>query len=171
MVISAGFAETGAEGAERQQELLRVCRDAGMRLIGPNCLGIVNTAPEVRLDATFGPMLPARGRVGFLSQTGALGLAIIDYANALGLGLSSFVSVGNKADISGNDLLDYWEQDDPAPTWSCSTWSRSATRASSPGSPAGSAGPSRSWRSRAAARRPGPGPPPPTPAPCSPPPT
>jgi acetate---CoA ligase (ADP-forming) len=111
VVMSAGFAETGPEGAARQQQLLRVCRDAGMRLIGPNCLGIVNTAPDVSLDATFGPLLPERGRVGFLSQSGALGLAIIDYANALGLGLSSFVSVGNKADISGNDLLNYWEED------------------------------------------------------------
>jgi acyl-CoA synthetase (NDP forming) len=112
VVISAGFAETGPEGAERQAELLTVCRQAGMRLIGPNCLGIVNTDPEVRLDATFGPNVPLPGRVGFLSQSGALGLAIIDYANALGLGLSSFVSVGNKADISANDLLSFWEQDD-----------------------------------------------------------
>jgi len=112
VVISAGFAETGPEGGERQRELLAVCRAAGMRLIGPNCLGILNTDPEVRLDATFGPVVPLPGRVGFLSQSGALGLAIIDYANALGLGLSSFVSVGNKADISGNDLLHFWEQDD-----------------------------------------------------------
>jgi acetyl coenzyme A synthetase (ADP forming)-like protein len=112
VVISAGFAETGPEGTERQARLLRVCRDAGMRLIGPNCLGILNTDPDVRLDATFGPAVPLPGRVGFMSQSGALGLAIVDYANALGLGLSSFVSVGNKADISGNDLLNYWEQDD-----------------------------------------------------------
>jgi acetyl coenzyme A synthetase (ADP forming)-like protein len=112
VVISAGFAETGPEGAQRQRELLAVCRAAGMRLIGPNCLGILNTDPQVRLDATFGPIVPLPGRVGFLSQSGALGLAIIDYANALGLGLSSFVSVGNKADISANDLLSYWEQDD-----------------------------------------------------------
>jgi len=112
VVISAGFAETGPEGAERQARLLRVCRDAGMRLIGPNCLGILNTDPDVRLDATFGPTVPLPGGVGFMSQSGALGLAIVDYANALGLGLSSFVSVGNKADISGNDLLNYWEQDD-----------------------------------------------------------
>jgi acetyl coenzyme A synthetase (ADP forming)-like protein len=112
VVISAGFAETGPEGAERQAQLLRVCRDAGMRLIGPNCLGILNTDPDVSLDATFGPAVPLPGRVGFLSQSGALGLAIVDNANALGLGLSSFVSVGNKADISGNDLLNYWEQDD-----------------------------------------------------------
>jgi len=112
VVVSAGFGETGSEGAERQRELLAVCRAAGMRLIGPNCLGILNTDPQVRLDATFGPIAPLPGRVGFLSQSGALGLAIIDYANALGLGLSSFVSVGNKADISSNDLLCYWEQDD-----------------------------------------------------------
>jgi acetate---CoA ligase (ADP-forming) len=112
VVISAGFGEIGPEGAQRQRELLAVCRVAGMRLIGPNCLGILNTDPQVRLDATFGPNVPLPGRVGFLSQSGALGLAIIDYANALGLGLSSFVSVGNKADISANDLLSYWEQDD-----------------------------------------------------------
>jgi acetate---CoA ligase (ADP-forming) len=112
VVVSAGFAETGPEGAERQRELLAVCRAAGMRLIGPNCLGVLNTDPEVRLDATFGPIAPRPGRVGFLSQSGALGLAIIDYANTLGLGLSSFVSVGNKADLSSNDLLSYWEQDD-----------------------------------------------------------
>lgn len=112
VVLSAGFAESGAEGAQRQRELLGVCRQAGMRLIGPNCLGVVNTNPRVRLDATFGPTLPQRGRVGFGSQSGALGLAIIEYANELGLGLSSFVAVGNKADVSGNDLLGYW-QDDP----------------------------------------------------------
>jgi acetyl coenzyme A synthetase (ADP forming)-like protein len=112
VVVSAGFAETGPAGAQRQRELLAVCRAAGMRLIGPNCLGIVNTDAQVRLDATFGPTVPLPGRVGFLSQSGALGLAIIDYANALGLGLSSFVSVGNKADISANDLLSYWEQDE-----------------------------------------------------------
>ncbi|HYN18491.1 MAG TPA: GNAT family N-acetyltransferase, partial [Actinomycetes bacterium] len=111
VVLSAGFAETGPEGAERQAQLLGVCREAGMRLIGPNCLGVVNTNPKVRLDATFGPAMPLAGRVGFLSQSGALGLAVIDYATKLGLGLSSFVSVGNKADISSNDLLDYWEQD------------------------------------------------------------
>ncbi len=111
VVISSGFAETGEEGRARQAELLRVCRAAGMRLIGPNCMGIVNTDPDVRLNATFVPQTPPPGRVGFLSQSGALGLAIIDYANSLGLGLSTFVSVGNKADISANDLLSYWESD------------------------------------------------------------
>ena len=112
VVISAGFSETGREGQELQAELLRVCRASGMRLIGPNCMGIANTDPEVLLDATFAPGVPPQGRVGFSSQSGALGLAIIEYANSLGLGISTFVSVGNKADISGNDLLRYWESDD-----------------------------------------------------------
>jgi acetyl coenzyme A synthetase (ADP forming)-like protein len=111
VVISMGFSETGAEGRSQQVELVRVCRAAGMRLIGPNCMGIVNTDPDVRLDATFAPGMPPAGRIGFSSQSGALGLAIIEHANSLGLGLSTFVSVGNKADISGNDLLRYWESD------------------------------------------------------------
>jgi acyl-CoA synthetase (NDP forming) len=83
-----------------------------MRLVGPNCLGVLNTDPSVRLNATFAPSFPPAGRIGFLSQSGALGLAVVDHAQALGLGLSSFVSNGNKADISGNDLLQYWEQDE-----------------------------------------------------------
>ncbi|HEY8204198.1 MAG TPA: GNAT family N-acetyltransferase [Pyrinomonadaceae bacterium] len=112
VVISAGFSEIGSEGQGSQAELLRVCRAYGMRLIGPNCMGILNTDSEVRLDATFAPTLPPSGRVGFSSQSGALGLAIMEYANSLGLGISTFVSVGNKADISGNDLLRYWEKDD-----------------------------------------------------------
>ena len=112
VVISAGFSEIGSEGQDGQAELLRVCRAYGMRLIGPNCMGILNTDSEVRLDATFAPTAPPSGRVGFSSQSGALGLAIMEYANSLGLGISTFVSVGNKADISGNDLLRYWENDD-----------------------------------------------------------
>lgn len=112
VVISAGFAETGKEGKARQTELMSVCRGAGMRLIGPNCMGITNTNPAVLLDATFAPGVPPRGRVGFSSQSGALGLAIMEFAGSLGLGISTFVSVGNKADISGNDLLRYWEADD-----------------------------------------------------------
>lgn len=112
VVISAGFSETGVEGKARQADLVNVCRGAGMRLIGPNCMGIANTNPEVLLDATFAPGFPPRGRVGFSSQSGALGLAIMEFASSLGLGISSFVSVGNKADISGNDLLRYWETDD-----------------------------------------------------------
>jgi acetyl coenzyme A synthetase (ADP forming)-like protein len=111
VVISAGFAETGTDGQARQTELLRICRAAGIRLIGPNCMGVLNTDPSVRLNATFAPGVPEAGRVGFSSQSGALGLAVLDYAGSLGLGLSTFVSVGDKADISGNDLLNYWETD------------------------------------------------------------
>lgn len=112
IVISAGFAESGAEGRERQEELVRIVRDAKMRLIGPNCMGMVNTDPAVRLDATFAPSPPPAGRVAFMSQSGGLGLAIIDYAGMLGLGISSFVSVGNKSDVSSNDLVRYWEHDE-----------------------------------------------------------
>lgn len=112
LVISAGFSEVGAEGTKLQRELLEVCREAGMRLIGPNCLGILNTAAGVRLNATFTEHPPPPGPIGFLSQSGGLGIAIIEAASRMGLGLSSFVSVGNKADISGNDLLEYWEHDE-----------------------------------------------------------
>jgi len=111
VVISSGFAEVGDEGRARQGDLVAICREFGMRLIGPNCMGIMNVSPEVRLNATFAPTFPPHGRVGFSSQSGASGLAVIDYASSLGLGLSSFVSVGNKADISGNDLIHYWEAD------------------------------------------------------------
>lgn len=111
LVISAGFTESGEEGAARQRELLSICREGGTRLIGPNCLGVINTAPEVRLNATFTERPPPPGPIGFLSQSGGLGIAIIEAASRIGLGLSSFVSVGNKADVSGNDLLEYWEQD------------------------------------------------------------
>jgi acyl-CoA synthetase (NDP forming) len=111
LVISSDFAESGAAGARRQRELLDVCRGAGIRLVGPNCLGVLNTAPQVRLNATFAPAVSVPGHVGFMSQSGGLGIAIIEAAGRLGLGLSSFVSVGNKADLSGNDFLQYWEQD------------------------------------------------------------
>ncbi|HXF81151.1 MAG TPA: GNAT family N-acetyltransferase, partial [bacterium] len=111
VVISSGFAEIGEAGRQRQARLLEICRASGMRLIGPNCMGILNTDPAVRLNATFAPVEPPAGRVAFMSQSGALGLAIMDYAASLGLGLSSFASVGNKADISGNDLIQYWEDD------------------------------------------------------------
>ena len=112
VVVSAGFAELGEAGAARQRELLRVCRETGMRLVGPNCMGVLNTATDVRLNATFAPVAPPRGRVAFLSQSGALGLAVVDFARVHGLGLSSFVSVGNKADLSGNDFINYWESDE-----------------------------------------------------------
>jgi RimJ/RimL family protein N-acetyltransferase/predicted CoA-binding protein len=112
LVISAGFAELGAAGREHQQALLETCRRYGMRLIGPNCLGVINTSPEVSLNATFAAHAPPRGTIGFLSQSGGLGIALFEAASRLGLGISSFVSVGNKADISGNDLLEYWEEDE-----------------------------------------------------------
>ncbi|MFI5282072.1 MAG: GNAT family N-acetyltransferase [Candidatus Dormibacterales bacterium] len=111
VVISAAFGESGAEGVERQRELLDVCRQSGMRLVGPNCMGVINTSPAVQLDATFAPDHPVRGRIGFLSQSGGLGIAVMARGQALGSGVSSFVSVGNKADISGNDLIQYWESD------------------------------------------------------------
>jgi acetyl coenzyme A synthetase (ADP forming)-like protein len=112
VVVSDGFAESGADGRERQRRLVALCRDAGMRLVGPNCLGVMTTDPDVRLNASFGAGTPPAGPVAFLSQSGALAIAAIDLAGRAGLGLSSFVSVGNKADLSGNDFLAYWEQDD-----------------------------------------------------------
>jgi acetyl coenzyme A synthetase (ADP forming)-like protein len=111
VVISAGFAEADETGSQLQQELVGICRERGMRLIGPNCMGIVNTDPTVSLNGQFSPFKPIQGKMGFLTQFGALGIAIIDHANRLGLGMSTFVSVGNKADISGNDLIQYWEND------------------------------------------------------------
>ncbi len=111
VVISAGFAESGAEGSQLQRRLVDICRRSGMRLVGPNCMGIINTADAVRLDATFAPDRPVRGGIGFLSQSGGLGIAVMARAQALGSGISSFVSVGNKADLSGNDFLQFWEHD------------------------------------------------------------
>jgi acetyl coenzyme A synthetase (ADP forming)-like protein len=112
IVITAGFAEIGVEGRARQQQLLEKIRGYGMRMVGPNCLGLINTDPAVALNASFAPDFPPVGNVAFCSQSGALGLAMIGLARDRGLGLSSFVSVGNKADISGNDLLQYWEEDE-----------------------------------------------------------
>ena len=111
IVISAGFAEIGDEGRKRQQKLLEKIRGYGMRMVGPNCLGLLNTDPAVRLNASFAPEFPSEGNVAFCSQSGALGLAVIALARDRKLGISNFISVGNKADISGNDLLQYWEED------------------------------------------------------------
>ncbi|MDJ0975355.1 MAG: acetate--CoA ligase family protein [Planctomycetota bacterium] len=111
VVITAGFAETGAEGAARQQELVTQVRGHGMRMVGPNCMGLIDSSPAVRLAATFAPIYPPHGSVAMLSQSGALGVAILQFAKDLDLGLSSFVSVGNKADVAANDLLQYWEED------------------------------------------------------------
>jgi acyl-CoA synthetase (NDP forming) len=111
VVISAGFAETGPEGAELQRRLVQTVRGRGMRMIGPNCMGLLNTDPAVRLNASFSPVFPPAGRIAMSSQSGALGLAILAMAKRSNLGLSGFVSVGNKADVSVNDLLEYWEHD------------------------------------------------------------
>jgi acetyl coenzyme A synthetase (ADP forming)-like protein len=108
-VISSGFAEIGAEGVERQERLLALVRAHGARLLGPNCLGMASTKPG--LNATFAPRALPAGRIGFSSQSGALGLALLEQGSAR-LGFSAFVSIGNKADVSSNDLLEWWEDDD-----------------------------------------------------------
>ena len=110
-VISAGFSECDAEGRAREAMLVERVRRAGCRLIGPNCMGLLNTDPAVRLNATFSPVYPPAGNVAMSTQSGALGLAILDYARRLDIGISSFVSVGNKADVSSNDLIQYWADD------------------------------------------------------------
>ncbi len=111
VVITAGYSETGAEGLALERELRARVREGGARMIGPNCMGVINTDPEIRLDATFSPTPARRGSIGFVSQSGALGVAILNAAADLGLGLTQFVSMGNKADVSGNDLVEYWEDD------------------------------------------------------------
>jgi len=112
VVITAGYAEAGDEGHARQQELVERVRGYGMRMIGPNCMGVLNASPAMRLNASFSPLFPPSGPVGLSSQSGAFGLAILALASNRGVGLSTFVSVGNKADVSSNDLLEYWEEDD-----------------------------------------------------------
>lgn len=111
IVISSGFAETGDEGRKRQRRLVGLARSYGLRLVGPNCLGVINTASDVSLNASLSTVMPPRGRVGFFCQSGALGVAILETVARRGLGLSTFVSAGNRADVSGNDLLQYWEED------------------------------------------------------------
>ena len=111
IVITAGFSEIGEEGAERERRLRKIVRAAGIRMIGPNCMGVINTAEEASLDATFSPTAARPGAIGFVSQSGALGVAILNVAQDLGIGLTQFVSMGNKADVSGNDLLEHWEDD------------------------------------------------------------
>jgi acetyl coenzyme A synthetase (ADP forming)-like protein len=112
VVISGGFAEVGPEGARRQRELTSAARKHGMRIIGPNCVGIVNTDPSVRLDATFGAATAIPGPIALASQSGAVGIAVLNAATRSGMGISSFVSLGNKADVSGNDFMQYWEDDE-----------------------------------------------------------
>ncbi len=112
VVISSGFAETGEEGRMRQRRLVGLSRSYGLRLIGPNALGVINTDPDVSLNASLSSVMPPRGRAGFFCQSGALGTAILEKVQNRGLGLTTFVSAGNRADVSGNDLLQYWEEDD-----------------------------------------------------------
>jgi acetyl coenzyme A synthetase (ADP forming)-like protein len=112
VVITAGFKEVGPAGREREHRLLAIAQRHGMRMIGPNCLGVVSTAADVSMNATFAPIMPPPGPVSFMSQSGAMGVTILDYAAEYGIGINHFVSVGNKADVSGNDLIEYWAQDD-----------------------------------------------------------
>jgi acetyl coenzyme A synthetase (ADP forming)-like protein len=112
IIITAGFAEVDPSGHALQKPLLDKVRGYGMRMVGPNCMGLLNTEHEVRLNASFSPVFPPEGRISMSSQSGALGLAILALATERRLGISTFVSVGNKADVSGNDLLQYWEVDD-----------------------------------------------------------
>jgi len=112
ILITAGFAETGGSGTSLEQELQKRIRQHGIRLIGPNCFGLMNLDPAVRLNATYTPIFPPAGRVAIASESGGLGLAVVTAASRLNLGLSSFVSVGNHADVTVNDLLEYWEQDE-----------------------------------------------------------
>jgi acetyl coenzyme A synthetase (ADP forming)-like protein len=111
VIITAGFAETGADGRALEAEILAKVRRAGIRMVGPNCMGLLNTDPGVLLNATFAPKWPPAGSVAMSTQSGALGLAILDYARELKIGMSTFVSVGNKADVSSNDLIQYWSHD------------------------------------------------------------
>ena len=111
VVITAGFAEVGGDGIAREAQLLEIVKRHGMRMVGPNCMGVVNSSPAYTMNASFAPTMPPYGPVGFISQSGAMGLSILDYAEELGIGIHQFVSVGNKADVSGNDLLLYWADD------------------------------------------------------------
>ncbi|HEU4564925.1 MAG TPA: acetate--CoA ligase family protein [Gemmatimonadaceae bacterium] len=111
VVISAGFREVGGAGEERERALLEVVRRHGMRMVGPNCMGVLNAHPSVSMNATFAPIMPPSGGVAFVSQSGAMGVSVLDYARERGIGIAQFVSVGNKPDVSGNDLLLQWEHD------------------------------------------------------------
>jgi len=111
VVVSAGFGETGQDGLDTERRMVRSARAHGMRVVGPSALGVANNDPATSLNATLAPVLPGRGRVGFFCQSGALGIAILAAAAERGLGLSTFVSAGNRADVSGNDLMQYWDSD------------------------------------------------------------
>ncbi|NNG39873.1 GNAT family N-acetyltransferase [Flexivirga sp. ID2601S] len=112
LVLSSGFAEAGPEGERRQADLVRLARRHGMRVAGPNSFGLINTRPDVRLNASLAPEMPLAGRFGLFAQSGALGIAVLDFAGRRGLGLTDFVSTGNRADVSGNDVMQWWIDDD-----------------------------------------------------------
>ncbi len=112
IMITAGFKEVGGDGIKLEEELGKLIKKYQMRCVGPNCMGVINTAPEYSMDATFAPAFPYSGNIGFLSQSGALGAAILEHARDLNLGISMFISVGNKLDISGNDVIEYWGKDE-----------------------------------------------------------
>ena len=111
VVMSSGFAETGDEGRASQQRLVQQAHANGMRVIGPSSFGLLNTEPDVSLNASLSPLMPERGRLGFFSQSGALGVALLDNIVRRGIGISTFLSAGNRVDVSGNDLLQFWEED------------------------------------------------------------
>ena len=112
VVITAGFRETGGAGILLEEKLMKLVRKYNMRMVGPNCMGVINTDEDVKLNASFARVRPEAGKIGFLSQSGALGESILNHAKNLGIGLSKFVSMGNKPDISGNDLIEEWEHDE-----------------------------------------------------------
>lgn len=111
-IITAGFKETGKEGAEAEKQLLEKVREYGMRCVGPNCLGVVNTHPEIRMDGCFAESLPERGNIGFVSQSGALGGGILNILKDLNLGFAQFISIGNQADVNAETALEYWENEE-----------------------------------------------------------
>ena len=110
-IITAGFKETGAEGAEAEKQLLAKVREYGMRCVGPNCLGVLNTDPAISMDATFAEALPERGHIGFVSQSGALGGGILNILKDLNLGFAQFISIGNQADVNAETAMEYWENE------------------------------------------------------------
>jgi len=112
IVISAGFREVGGDGVAREAQLMEIVRRRGMRMIGPNCMGVINADPAISMNATFAPTMPPFGHAAFVSQSGALGLSVLDYARSYGIGISQFVSIGNNPDVNSNDLLERWETDD-----------------------------------------------------------
>jgi acetyl coenzyme A synthetase (ADP forming)-like protein len=112
VVITAGFREVGGDGIDLEADLLALVRENGLRMVGPNCMGVMNTSSAVSMNATFAPAMPPNGPIAFMSQSGAMGMTILDYAMEYGIGISQFVSMGNKADVSGNDLIEYWQDDD-----------------------------------------------------------